>query len=150
MMSTTEIVMIIDKPHFVVKLHKTLLEVDLKEGIRKELEAALEKHGKIRESLGLLFQTIIPLDVPLRKIDSVSITENGQVKITIPMRKDLYIPLDPDESERLVEKLNELIPIEKQRALEEELAQEKGFKELDSHSKTAQGEEDVYRTRRTM
>ena len=149
-MSTTEIVMTIDKPHFVVKLHKTLLEVDLKEGIKKDLETALEKHEKIRESLGLLFQTMIPLDVPLRKIDSVSVTENGQVKIAIPMRKDLHIPLDPDESKRLVEKLNELIPMEKQRALEEELAQKKGFEELDSHSKTAEAEEEVYRQRRTL
>jgi len=93
---------------------------------------------------------MIPLGVPLRKIDSVSVTENGQVKIAIPMRKDLHIPLDPDESKRLIEKLNELIPMEKQRALEEELAQEKGFKELDSHSKTAEAEEEVYRQRRTM
>jgi hypothetical protein len=150
-MSTTEIVMTIEKPHFIVKLHKTLLEVDLKEGIRKDLETALEKHGKIRESLGLLFQTIVPLDVPLRKIDSVSVTENGHVKVVIPLRRDIHIPLDPDEARRLVDKLNELIPIEKQRAFEEEQTQEKTLKELDSRSKTAQDEEeDVYRSRRML
>jgi hypothetical protein len=150
MMSTTEIVMTIDKPHFVVKLHKTLLEVDLKEGIKKELETALEKNAKIRSLFGFLFQTMIPLDVPLKKIDSVTVTENGQVKIVIPRRKDIVIPLDPNESQRLVDKLNELIPIEKERALEEEQAEEKALKELDSHSKTAQAEEGIFQERRTL
>jgi hypothetical protein len=149
-MSTTEIVMIIDKPHFVVKLHKTLLEVDLKEGIREELETTLEKHAKMRDTLGFLFQTVVPLDVPLRKIGSVLVTENGYVKIVIPLRKDIVIPLDPSESQRLVDKLNELIPIEKEKALEEEQEGEKILKELDSHSKTAKAEDDIYRERRVL
>jgi hypothetical protein len=149
-MATTEIVMTIDKPHFIVKLHRTLLEVDLKEGVRKELETALEKYGKIRETFGFLFQTIVPLDVPLRKIDSVMVTDKGHVKVVIPMRKDIVIPLDRDESERLVDKLNELIPIEKQRALEEVEAEDEALKELDSHAKTAQAEADIYRERRTL
>jgi hypothetical protein len=119
MMTTEDLVMIIDKAHFVVKLHKTLLQVDLKEGAKKKLEDALEAHPTLRDSVGLLFQTIIPLDIPLRDIDSASADEKGRVKIAIPHRRDIHIPLEQNESKRLVEQLNELIPAEKARAIQE-------------------------------
>ena len=114
-MAEEELVMVIEKPHFTVKLHSSLLEVDLKSGVKKELEDVLEARPALRENLGFLFQTIVPLDVPLRDIESVNVDENGQVKIIIPLRRDIVIPLDSQESKHLVEKLNELIPLEKQR-----------------------------------
>jgi hypothetical protein len=116
-MSDEDIVMTIDKPHFVVRLHTTLLEVDLKEGARKELEKLLEANPAFRDSVGLLFQTVVPVDVRLRDIRSVGLDKKGRVKIDIPHRKDLTIPLDETESKRLVDKLNELIPPEKERAM---------------------------------
>jgi len=112
-----DVVMVIDKPHFQVKLHETLLEVDLKKGIRKELEDVLEAKPIIRESLGFLFQTIVPLDVPLKDVESVNVDKKGQVKIATPLRKDIVIPLKPNEAKRLVEKMNELISREKERVL---------------------------------
>jgi len=120
-----DLVMVIDKPHFKVKLHETLLEVDLKKGIRKELEDVLEAKPIIRENLGFLFQTIVPLDVRLRDIKSVNVDKKGQVKIVIPSRRDIVIPLEPSESKRLVDKLNELIPVEKERALRDLQAEKK-------------------------
>lgn len=114
-----DVVIVIDKPHFTVKLHPNLLEVDLKKGIRKELEDALEKSSALRENLGFLFQTIIPLDLPLKDVDSVEVNKKGQLKIVTPLRKDLVIPLKRSESQRLAEKLNELVPIEKAKAVEE-------------------------------
>ncbi len=108
-----DLVMVINKPHFRVRLHRSLLEVDLKAGIRKELEDFLESKPIIRENLGFLFQTIVPLDVLLRDIESVGVNEKGQVNIVIPLRRDIVIPLKSKESKRLVEKMNELIPIEK-------------------------------------
>jgi hypothetical protein len=116
-MSDEDIVMTIDKPHFVVRLHTTLLEVDLKEGARKELEKLLEANPAFRDSVGLLFQTVVPIDVRLRDIRSVGLDKKGRVKIDIPHRKDVTIPLDETESKRLVDKLNELIPPEKERAM---------------------------------
>ena len=116
-MSTDDLVLVIDKPQFVVKLRENLLEVDLKEGAMKELEDILEDKPILR-SLGFLFQTVIPLDIPLKDIDCVSADEKGQVKIVIPFRRDIIIPLDTKEAERLVNKLNELIPIEKRKHLE--------------------------------
>jgi len=114
-----DVVMVIKKPHFTVKLHKALLEVDLKEGMRKELEDVLEAKPILRESLGFLFQTAIPLDVPLKDIESVNVDKKGLVKIATPLRKDIVIPLKPTESQRLVEKMNELISIEKERVIRE-------------------------------
>ena len=115
-MAEEDLVMVIEKTHFKVKLHSTLLEVDLKEGVKKELEDVLEAKPALRESLGFLFQTIIPLDVPLKDIESAVVNKKGQVKIAIPSRRDIIIPLQSKESKRLVDKLNELIPMEKERA----------------------------------
>jgi len=136
-----DIVMVIDKPHFKVKLHKTVLEVDLKQGIRKELEDVLEARPAIRESLGFLFQTIIPLDVPLKDIQSVKVDKKGQVKIEIPSRRDIVIPLEQSESKRLVDKLNELIPIEKERAFRDLQADRKAEVEEERQRAEAYKEE---------
>jgi len=121
-MATEDLVMMIDKPHFTVKLHRSLLEVDLKEGVKKKLEDVVEANPTLRGSLGFLFQNVIPLDVSLKDIESVELDEKGRVKIIIPHRKDITIPLEPDESRKLIGKLNELIPIEKQREIERMLA----------------------------
>jgi hypothetical protein len=146
MMTTEDMVMVIDKPHFTVKLHKTLLEVDLKKGIRKELEDVIEATPRLRETLGFLFETIIPLDVPLKDIESVKVDKKGQVQIVIPHRRDIHIPLTPDESKRLVEKMNELIPTEKERAMRELQESEKAKKELEP--RLAEEEAEAYRERR--
>ena len=79
----------------------------------------LEARESIKESLGFIFQTIVPLDVWLKDIESVSIDKEGRTKIVIPNHRDISIPLLQDESEKLVDKLNELIPIAKKKDLEE-------------------------------
>jgi hypothetical protein len=53
------------------------------------------------------------------------------VNITIPHRRDIHIPLEPLEAERLVEKMNELIPIEKERRIEREMAEQAAEKDRD-------------------
>jgi len=109
--------MTFDKPHLVVRLYSTVLKVDLKEGARRELEKLMEAKPAFRDSVGLLFQTAIPLDVRLRDIRSVGLDKKGRVKVDIPSRKDLIIPLDENEAERFIDKLNELIAKEKERAI---------------------------------
>jgi hypothetical protein len=49
----------------------------------------------------------------------VEVDKKGQVKIVIPMRKDMHIPLTPSEAEKLAEKMNDLIAIEKEKMVEE-------------------------------
>lgn len=125
-MASKDLVMVIDKPHFTVRLHSSLLEVDLKEGVKKELEDVVEASPILRGSLGILFQSVIPLDVPLRDIELVTLDKKGRVKIIIPHRKDITVPLEPNDSRKLISKLNEFIPIEKQRERERVLASERG------------------------
>ena len=144
-MNDEDIVMTIDKPHFTVKVHTTQLEVDLKEGARKELEKMLEAHPTFRDSVGLLFQTVVPIDVRLRDIRSVGLDKKGRVKIDIPRRKDLTIPLNEEESPRLIAKPNDLIPPEKERALKDAEAANKAEKALRA-GRTA-GEKEVTRGR---
>lgn len=124
-MSTEDLVLKIDKPHFVVKLHRDLLEVDMKEGAKKELEDAVEKNSALRGSLGVLFQTIVPLDVPLKDIDSTHVDDSGKLKIVLPRRRDITIPLLLEESLELREKLEELIPLEKEKELRRIIASRK-------------------------
>jgi hypothetical protein len=119
------IILAFDKPHFQLKLSESMLKVDLKEGARRDLERLVEANTILRDSLGWVVQTIIPLDVHLEQIEKVDHDSSGKVNIKIPHRRDIHIPLDPLESEKLVNKLNELIPIEKKRALErKQLGQE--------------------------
>jgi hypothetical protein len=124
-MTTKDVVMLIKKPKFTVKLHPNLLEVDLNEGLRKKLEEVLEAEPTIRDSLGMLFQFVVPIDIPLKDIESATADDKGQVKIAIPHRRDIHIPLEPAESNQLVAKLNELIPIEKAKEVERILESEK-------------------------
>ena len=126
-------ILTIDKPHFVVKLHEELLEVDLKEGARKELEDAIEARPILRESLGLLFQTIVPLDVALSAIESAKVDNKGRLKVVIPLRKDILLPLEFEESTKLAEKMNELIPLAKQKEAE----RTKRLQELEKRSRTS-------------
>lgn len=137
-------VMVIDKKHFTVKLHPSLLEVDLKEGARKELEDALEAKSALRGSVGFLFQNIIPLDVPLKNIESVTHDDKGRVKIKILHRKDITIQLEQEEAKKLVKKLNELIPVEKQKEMDRFLASRRGKRELaGEHLEFKKGEAQV-------
>jgi hypothetical protein len=147
-MATEDLVMVIDKPHFKVKVHRNLLEVDLKEGVKKKLEDVVEANPILKGSLGVLFQTVIPLDVPLKDIESVTEDEKGQVKIVVPHRKDITIPLEPDESKKLISKLNELIPIEKQREIERILASKGAMREqAEKRAEAGFAAEETERTR---
>jgi hypothetical protein len=139
-MNDEDIVMTFDKPHFTVKLRTTQLEVDIKDGAREELEKLLEAKPAFRDSVGLLFQTVVPLDVRLRDIRSVDLDKKGRVKIDIPRRRDLTIPLDQEESKRLIDKLNELIPPEKERALKDAEEAEKTEEALRARRSTSEKE----------
>lgn len=117
------VVFMIDKPHFDVKLLPDMLKVDLKEGTRAEIDKLVGNRTALRDTLGWMFQTIVPLDVQLWQIEKVTTEASGRVNIVIPHRRDLHIPLEPLEAEKLVEKMNELIPIEKERRVQKDMAE---------------------------
>ncbi len=130
-------VFMLDKPHFQVKLHSDLLKVDLKDGALRELEKLAEARPALRDTLGWMFQTIIPLDVHLWEIEKVTVEPSGNVNIRIPHRKDIHIPLEPPEAERLVEKMNALIPIEKERRVERQRAEQAAERDQDKQKADA-------------
>jgi hypothetical protein len=72
---------------------------------------------------------VIPLDVPLREIETVKLSGEGRVQIVIPHRRDLHIPLEKDEAEKLVDMLNELIPVEKAKEEDRIMASSKAERE---------------------
>jgi len=118
----------LDKPYFTIKLHSDLLEVDLKQGIRGEIEKLAEARPFLRDSIGWLLQTVIPLDVRLWEIETAQADDSGKVNIVIPHRRDITIPLEREESRNLLTKLNELIPIEKEKAVERQKAYEEAVR----------------------
>lgn len=44
-----ETILVFDKPHFVVKLHQNMIEVDLKEEPKKKLEDVIEAHPALKK-----------------------------------------------------------------------------------------------------
>lgn len=117
-MSKSPLVLQIDKPHFTVELRESMLKIDLKEGAENEIKEGIETKSSLRQILDRILNMFAPLHVRLNDIDSVKTDNSGNVTIILPHHRDIVIPLDPKDAARLVEKLNQLIPAEKQRELE--------------------------------
>jgi hypothetical protein len=108
-------ILVIDKPDFVVRLHKDLIEVDLKEGGKAKLENAIEKDPLLRKTLGFVLQTTIPSDVELCDIKSCEVDDKGQLKLVMPRHVDIVLPLGIEDANRLACELKDLIPLAKTR-----------------------------------
>jgi len=108
-------ILVIDKPDFVVRLHKDLIEVDLKEGGKAKIEDAIEQDPLLRKTLGFVLQTTIPSDVKLCDIKSCEVDDKGQLKLVIPRHVDIVLPLGIEDANRLAYELKDLIPLAKTR-----------------------------------
>jgi len=108
-------ILVIDKPDFVVRLHKDLIEVDLKEGGKAKLEDAIERDPLLRKTLGFVLQSTIPSDVELCDIKSCEVDDKGQLKLVMPRHVDIVLPLGVDDANRLAWELRDLIPLAKTR-----------------------------------
>jgi hypothetical protein len=106
-------ILVIDKPDFVVTLHKDWIDVDLKDGGKAKLERAIEKDPLLKKTLGFVLQSIIPSDVELCDIESVEVNGKGQLKLVIPRHVDIVLPLGVDDANRLACELRDLIPLAK-------------------------------------
>jgi len=110
-----EPILVIDKPDFVVRLHRDLIEVDLKKGGKEKIEDAIEKDPLLRKTLGFVLQSTIPSDVELCDIESCEVDDEGQLKLVIPRHVDIVLPLGMEDAKRLAWELRDLIPIAKTR-----------------------------------
>jgi len=108
-------ILVIDKPDFVLRLHRDLIEVDLKEGGKAKLEDAIERDPLLRKTLGFVLQTTFPSDVELCDIKSCEVDAKGQLKLVIPRHVDIVLPLGVDDANRLAFELRDLIPLAKTR-----------------------------------
>jgi len=136
-MSEAPIVLEIDKEHFTVRLYEDILKIDLKGSVKNEIEEVLENKPALKETVGALLGIFAPLHIRLRHIDSVHILidedrkrNTGRVKLILPHSRDVVIPLEPKEAVKFVDKINVLIPREKQREIELNLASLEAKKEL--------------------
>jgi len=112
------LVMEIDKPYFAVRLYNDVLQIDLKGSFKNEIEETLENKPFLRITIGSLLGIFVPLHIRLSHIDSARIVNKGKVKLILPYRREVLIPLAPKEAKRLVDNLNALIPVEKGKELE--------------------------------
>ena len=108
-------ILVIDKPDFVVRLHKDWIDVDLKEGGKEKIEDAIEEDPLLRKTLGFVLQTTIPSDVELCDIKSVEVDDKGQLKLVIPRHVDIVVPWGIDDANRLANELKDLIPLAKEK-----------------------------------
>ncbi|MGA2681691.1 MAG: hypothetical protein ABSF44_07835 [Candidatus Bathyarchaeia archaeon] len=115
-MSETDLVLEIDHPNFVIKVSNNLLKIDVRGNVKNEIEEALENAPGLTETFGRILRVFVPLHIHLSDINSVNMEKTGEVKIALP-DVDVNIPLRTEEAEKLVSKLNQLIPEAKQREI---------------------------------
>jgi hypothetical protein len=117
-MTTSEasIIMEIGKPQFTIKLYEHMLKLDLKESVKNEIETHVHENNPIlQKTIGHVLSMFIPLHVRLSEIDSVDKDKTGKVRINLPRHRDITMPLELKDARKLVNKLNELIPKEKEK-----------------------------------
>ena len=108
-MPETPMILKFETQHFIVRLEENLLKIDLKGSLKNEIEEALENKPILKETIGGILSLFVPLHIRLTDIDSVHVNEKGEVKIDLPHRRDIIIPLERKDAEKLANTLNELI-----------------------------------------
>jgi len=107
----------IDEPHVTIRLYENVLKIDLKGTTKNEIEEALENKPVLKETLGNILGLFVPLHIRLTEIHSAKVNAAGKVKLDLHHHRDITVPLEEKEAEKLVDKLNELIPKAKEREL---------------------------------
>jgi len=111
----------VENPRLTIRLYENMLRIDLKGSFKNEIEEALENKPVLRETIGSVLGIFAPLHIRLSDVDSVHMDETGKIKINLPHRRDVVIPLELKDGKRLLEKLNQLIPEAKTRELKERI-----------------------------
>lgn len=130
-MGDLKLVMEIDKQNFSVMLYENWLKVEPKKSFVHKLEEALESKPILKDSLGEILHIFAPFHVRLSQIEKADVDKKENVKLIIPRHRDVTIPLAPEESKKLVDKLKELIPKEKERELKRYLEKRRLEKDAD-------------------
>jgi hypothetical protein len=125
----------VESPRLTVKLYENLLRIDLKGSFKNEIEEALENKPVLRETIGSIMSIFAPLHIRLTDIDSVHMDKTGKIKLNLPHRRDIVIPLEPKDGEKLLDKLNQLILKAKNRELKERIMKRTGKRKTKKKSR---------------
>jgi hypothetical protein len=117
-MSKPTALLVINKPHLTISVYESTLRMDVKDSVKSDIEEALENAPVLRQTIGSILGIFAPLHVRLSDIDSVDVDKEGKIAIRLPRHRDLVLPLGPTDGKMLADKLNELIPVERERELE--------------------------------
>jgi hypothetical protein len=74
--------------------------------------------SSLGQILGRILNMLAPWHARLADIDSAIADKRGNVKIVLSHGRNVVVPLEPKEAAKLVNKLNTLVPVEKQKVLE--------------------------------
>jgi hypothetical protein len=130
-----DLVMKIDKKNFSVMLYESLLKVEPNKSIVHKLEEALENKPVLKDTLNEILHVFAPFHVRLSQISKVTADKKGNVTLAIPQHRSVTIPLSLEESKKLVDKLNQLIPSEKEKALERYVSRRRLEREAESEER---------------
>jgi hypothetical protein len=139
-MSEAKPVLEIDRPNFTVKLYENMLKIDLKGSVKNNIEQALENKPILKQTLGNILGMFAPLHIHLSDIEKVQTDDKGNIKLIRHFHRDVTIPLEQKDAQKLAKKLNELIPEEKNREINRILREQKTQRTDDSERELAKEE----------
>ena len=121
-MHTAIMVLKIENPRFIITLYENFLKIDLKGSLKHEIEEALENKPVLKETLGHILGIFVPLHISLSEITSLSMEETRKIKISIRHHRDVVLPLERKDAEKLLEKLNQAVLYARTARIKERLA----------------------------
>lgn len=127
----------VKEPHITVSLYDNLLKIDLRGSFKNEIEEALENKPVLKETFGNILGMFVPLHIRLSDIDSVHMDETGKIKVKLSLHRNIMIPLERNDAEKLVHKLNQLISIAEKKNLERIVRKRAGQSKRRSKKSTA-------------
>ena len=80
-MPEATIVLEVEDPNFAIRLHGDILKIDLKGGLKNELEEALENKPVLKETVGKVLGIFVPLHLHVGDIDPVHIGSKWENQI---------------------------------------------------------------------
>jgi hypothetical protein len=126
----------VENPHFTIRLYEDLLKIDLKGSFKNEIEEALENKPVLKETIGKILGIFVPLHIRIREIDSVQMDATGKIKVSLHHHRSIVIPLErKEDSEKLVEKLNQLVSNAKTAKIKERVAIRRAKRKLKRKSR---------------
>jgi hypothetical protein len=70
-MQEKNVVLEVDRPHFIIRLYEDFLRIDVKGSVKNEIEEAVENTPILKQTIGGILGLFAPLHIRLCDVDSV-------------------------------------------------------------------------------